>query len=434
MCIEMRYPHYARRPSAFTSRCSHLPFHPPAICASRHDTHPPLRSRRTASFSPLPPLPFPLSLPPPSLPFPLSSSRPQLFSGQPIHAMSSSLLSHPSTHPFPSPAAAHADVNSGARTPPTSPTPPLLGLPPTSSPTLQHPPPLVRPLLIPSGNIPRGGGVGGGGGEVECCGGGHECGEPFPSPSAFSFSPFFFPISPPFPSITPPLTEAHLSIRPYACPLIPPPHLLIPSSLLEVPGSHDSCLPPHLAHLISSLPWCASSLSVKPPHLISPSCPAPPFPAIPSLLHASHHLSLPSQFPFMPPITFPPIRPLLTSSPRFHPHPSPPYLVSPRFHPHPSPPYLVSPRFHLLISSPLHASQHLSLPSHPPLLHPFKNLPPFPSFPAHPSLPLLPSPSSPSLPFPPCPSLLFRFCIQVSTCANSLCSSYKQDKAWPKPK
>ncbi|CAI7797144.1 unnamed protein product [Closterium sp. NIES-54] len=95
---------------------------------------------------PPPSLPFPLSLPPPSLPFPLSSSRPKLFSGQPIHAISSSLLSHPSTNPFPSPAAAPADVCSGAHTTSTSPTPPLLVLPPISSPTIQHPSPLFRLL------------------------------------------------------------------------------------------------------------------------------------------------------------------------------------------------------------------------------------------------------------------------------------------------
>ncbi|CAI5535967.1 unnamed protein product [Closterium sp. Naga37s-1] len=186
------------------------------------------------TLSPLPSLPFPLSLPPSSLPFTLSSSCPELFSGQPIHAISSSLLSHPSTNPFPSPAAAHASVSDDARTPPTSPTLHLLGLPPSST---RH-----------------------------------------PSFALFSFRLVTFQEPSP------------CSLCCNCCP-IPPPHLLIP-----------------------------------PPHLLFSPC--------------------------------------------FHPHPSPFNLFSPRFHPYPSPINLFFPRFDLTISSPLYASNHHSLPSRPPFLHP----------------------------------------------------------------
>ncbi|CAI5528515.1 unnamed protein product [Closterium sp. Naga37s-1] len=53
-----------------------------------------------------------------------------------FHPHPSSLLSHPYTNPFLTPAAAHADITLDAHTSPTSPTPPLFGLPPSSSLTL----------------------------------------------------------------------------------------------------------------------------------------------------------------------------------------------------------------------------------------------------------------------------------------------------------
>ncbi|CAI5493059.1 unnamed protein product [Closterium sp. Naga37s-1] len=252
-----------------------FPLSPPLLSPSLSPL-PSLPYALSPSLSTLPSLPFPLSLPPSSLPFTLSSSCPELFSGQPIHAISSSLLSHPSTNPFPSPAAAHASVSDDARTPPTSPTLHLLGLPPSST---RH-----------------------------------------PSFALFSFRLVTFQEPSP------------CSLCCNCCP-IPPPHLLIP--------------PPHLL--------------IPPPHLLFSPC--------------------------------------------FHPHPSPFNLFSPRFHPYPSPINLFFPRFDLTISSPLYASNHHSLPSRPPFLHPSKNLSPLPylpspSFPPLTPLPFLPIPALPSMPFP----------------------------------
>ncbi|CAI5507798.1 unnamed protein product [Closterium sp. Naga37s-1] len=332
------------------------PFPQTATSASRHDTHPllgfdtcfspPIPSIPSPSFSPLPPLPFPPSLPPPSLPFPLSSFRPQLFSCQPIHAMSSSLLSHPYTNPFPSPAAAHADVNSGARTPPTSPTPPLLGLPTHQ---LSHPPAPATPLSPLPVNSPS----------------------PPPTPTfhialSFSANPFLLAGVLPISSSHLPISSSHLPISSSHLPVssshlpISSFHLPISSSHLPVSTSHLPVSSSHLLNSSSHLPFSSSHLPVSSSHLPISSSHLP--------ISSSH---LPISSTHLP--IFSSHLPFSSSPPPFSRSRVPMIAASLLISPTSFPFFLgvhYNYRSYLLISSPLHASYHLSLPSHPSFMPP----------------------------------------------------------------
>ncbi|CAI5505534.1 unnamed protein product [Closterium sp. Naga37s-1] len=261
------------------------PFPPPAICASRHDTHPLLLGHLTPVFY----LPFALSPPLPSLPFPLSPS-----------LSPSPLPLSPSLSPSPLPLSPSLSPSLVPLSPSLSPSPPPL------SPLPFLPPPSLSPLpslLLPPAAVLRGEGEWEGEvGRLSAVVAAMSVESPF-------FLAFFFPISPPFPSITPPLTIAHLSLRPYACPLIPPPHLLIPpphllipSSLLESPlistsSSHLPFMPPTTSPCLPIPPFCILSRTFPPslhslpilPSPYSPPLPPHPCPSLHALPFSSGH-------------------------------------------------------------------------------------------------------------------------------------------------